>query len=100
MGAEILVHIRQLRDIIPGVKYHHEQMNGRGYPDGLKGEEMPLIAKIVAVADTYDAMTTDRPYRKALSKKVAMEELRRCAGAQFDGQVVEAFVKAYDLGEI
>jgi HD-GYP domain-containing protein (c-di-GMP phosphodiesterase class II) len=100
MGAEILEHIRQLRDIIPGVKYHHEQMNGRGYPDGLKGEEMPVIAKIVAVADTYDAMTTDRPYRKALSKKVAMEELRRCAGAQFDGQVVDAFVKAYESGEI
>jgi putative nucleotidyltransferase with HDIG domain len=100
MGAEILEHIRQLKDIIPGVKYHHEQMNGKGYPDGLKGEEMPVIAKIVAVADTYDAMTTDRPYRKALSKKVAMEELRRCAGAQFDGQVVEAFVKAYESGEI
>jgi putative nucleotidyltransferase with HDIG domain len=79
MGAEILEHIRQLRDIIPGVKYHHEQMNGRGYPDGLKGEEMPVIAKIVAVADTYDAMTTDRPYRKALSKEVAMGELRRCS---------------------
>ena len=100
MGAEILEHIRQLREIIPGVKYHHEQMNGRGYPDGLKGEEVPVIAKIVAVADTYDAMTTDRPYRKALSKKVAMEELRRCAGAQLDGQVVEAFVKAYEAGEI
>lgn len=100
MGAEILEHIRQLRDIIPGVKYHHEQMNGRGYPDGLKGEEMPVIAKIVAVADTYDAMTTDRPYRKALSKEVAMEELRRCSGAQFDRQVVEAFVKAYESGEV
>jgi HD-GYP domain-containing protein (c-di-GMP phosphodiesterase class II) len=100
MGAEILEHIRQLRDIIPGVKYHHEQMNGKGYPDGLKGEEMPPIAKIVAVADTYDAMTTDRPYRKALSKEMAMEELRRCVGAQFDGQVVEAFAKAYESGEI
>jgi HD-GYP domain-containing protein (c-di-GMP phosphodiesterase class II) len=100
MGAEILGHIRQLRDIIPGVKYHHEQINGRGYPDGLKGEEMPAIAKIVAVADTYDAMATDRPYRKALSKEVAMGELRRCAGAQFDRQVVEAFVRAYESGEI
>ncbi len=100
MGAEILEHIRQLKDIIPGVKYHHEQMNGRGYPDGLKGEEMPMIAKIVAVADTYDAMTTDRPYRKSLLKEAAMEELRRCAGAQLDGQVVEAFVRAYELGEI
>jgi HD-GYP domain-containing protein (c-di-GMP phosphodiesterase class II) len=75
-------------------------MNGRGYPDGLKGEEMPIIAKIVAVADTYDAMTTDRPYRKALSKEVAMGELKRCAGVQFDRHVVEAFVKAYESGEI
>ena len=100
MGAEILEHIRQLKDIIPGVKYHHEQMNGRGYPDGLKGEEMPIIAKIVAVADTYDAMTTDRPYRKALLKEAAMEELRRSAGVQLDRQVVEAFMRAYELGEI
>ncbi len=100
MGAEILDHIRQLRDIIPGVKYHHEQMNGKGYPDGLKGEEMPIIAKIVAVADTYDAMTTNRPYRKALSKEVAIGELKRCSGAQFDREVVEAFVKAYESGEI
>jgi putative nucleotidyltransferase with HDIG domain len=100
MGAEILDHIRQLKDIIPGVKYHHEQMNGKGYPDGLKGEEMPIIAKIVAVADTYDAMTTNRPYRKALSKKEAIGELKRCSGAQFDSEVVEAFVKAYESGEI
>ena len=100
MGAEILDHIRQLRDIIPGVKYHHEQMNGKGYPDGLKGEEMPIIAKIVAVADTYDAMTTNRPYRKALSREVALGELKRCSGAQLDREVVEAFVKAYESGEI
>ncbi len=100
MGAEILGHIRQLKDIIPGVKYHHEQMNGRGYPDGLKGEEMPMIAKIVAVADTYDAMTTDRPYRKALTKETAIGELKRFSGIQFDREVVEAFIKAYELGEI
>ena len=100
MGAEILQHIRQLRDIIPGVKYHHEQMNGKGYPDGLKGEETPIIAKIVAVADTYDAMTTDRPYRKGLKKEVAVEELKRFSGIQFDREVVEAFIKAYELGEI
>jgi len=75
-------------------------MNGSGYPDGLRGEEMPIIAKIVAVADTYDAMTTDRPYRKARSRTEALEELRRCSGVQFDRQVVEAFAKAYELGEI
>jgi HD-GYP domain-containing protein (c-di-GMP phosphodiesterase class II) len=100
MGAEILEHIRQLGDIVPGVKYHHEQMNGSGYPDGLKGEEMPMIAKIVAVADTYDAMTTDRPYRKALTKERAVGELKRCSGIQFDKEVVEAFIMAYELGEI
>ena len=100
MGAEILGHIRLLRDIVPGVKYHHEQMNGSGYPDGLKGEEMPLLAKIVAVADTYDAMTTDRPYRKALARETAVGELKRCSGIQFDREVVEAFVKACDVGEI
>jgi putative nucleotidyltransferase with HDIG domain len=100
MGAEILEHIRQLREIVPGVKYHHEQMNGSGYPDGLKGGEMPMIAKIIAVADTYDAMTTDRPYRKALTKETAIGELKRCSGIQFDREVVEAFIKAYQLGEI
>jgi HD-GYP domain-containing protein (c-di-GMP phosphodiesterase class II) len=100
MGAEIINHIKQLRNIIPGVKYHHEQLDGTGYPEGLKGEKIPIIAKIVAVADTYDAMTTDRPYRKGLSKEWAIKELRRCSGTQFDKEVVEAFVQAYGKGEI
>ena len=100
MGAEIIEHIRSLREIVPGVKYHHEQLNGSGYPHGLKGKDIPMLARIVAVADTYDAMTTDRPYRKALEKEVAVEELRRCAGTQFDQKVVEAFVEAYHKGEI
>ena len=100
MGAEILEHIRQLRNVVPGVKYHHEQMDGSGYPDGLRGENMPIIAKIVAVADTYDAMTTDRPYRRAMTKETAVGELKRCSGIQFDGAVVEAFVKACGSGEI
>lgn len=99
MGAEIIEHIRQLREIVPGVKYHHEQIDGKGYPDGLTGEDIPLLAKIVAVADTYDAMTTDRPYRKALEKEAAIEELRKCSGTQFDGEVVEAFIQAYQKGE-
>jgi HD-GYP domain-containing protein (c-di-GMP phosphodiesterase class II) len=100
MGAEIINHIKQLRNIIPGVKYHHEQLDGTGYPEGLKGEKIPIIAKIVSVADTYDAMTTDRPYRRGLSKELAIKELRRCSGTQFDKEVVEAFVKAYETGEI
>jgi HD-GYP domain-containing protein (c-di-GMP phosphodiesterase class II) len=100
MGAEIIEHIRQLREIVPGVKYHHEQINGRGYPEGLKGEDIPILAKIVAVADTYDAITTDRPYRKAMEKETAIKELKRCSGIQFDSKVVEAFIQAYQKGEI
>ena len=100
MGAEIIEHVRQLREIIPGVKYHHEQVNGKGYPDGLRGKDIPILAKIVAVADTYDAMTTDRPYRKAMDKKVAIDELKRCSGTQLDKEVVEAFIQAYQNGEI
>jgi len=100
MGAEIIEHIRQLRESIPGVKYHHEQLDGKGYPDGLKGEEIPILAKIVAVADTYDAMTTDRPYRKAMEKEAAIEELKRCSGTKFDKGVVEAFIQAHRSGEI
>ena len=100
IGVEIIEHIHQLRESIPGVKYHHEYVNGKGYPDGLRGEEIPILAKIVAVADTYDAMTTDRPYRKAMEEVAAIEELKRCSGTQFDGEVVEAFMKAYQKGEI
>jgi len=100
MGAEIIEHIRQLKEIIPGVKYHHEQVDGKGYPDGLRGEDIPILAKIVAVSDTYDAMTTDRPYRKAMDKKMAIDELERCSGTQLDKEVVEAFIQAYQNGEI
>jgi putative nucleotidyltransferase with HDIG domain len=100
MGAEIIDHIKQLRNVIPGIKYHHEQIDGAGYPEGLRGEKIPIIAKIVAVADTYDAMTTDRPYREGMRKALAIEELRKCSGTQLDQTVVEAFLKAYEKGEI
>jgi len=100
IGAKIIGHIRQLKEIVPGVKYHHEQINGKGYPDGLRGKDIPILAKIVAVADTYDAMTTDRPYRRAMEKEAAIEELKRCSGTQLDKEVVEAFITAYRKGEI
>ena len=100
IGVEIIKHIRQLRESIPGVKYHHEKLDGKGYPDGLKGEEIPLLAKIVAVADTFDAMTTDRPYRIAMERETAVKELEKCSGTQFDEKVVEAFIQAYQKGEI
>ncbi len=90
-GVAILAPIRQLQDILPGVLHHHERMDGSGYPHGLKGEAIPLSARIVAVADSFDAMVSERPYKKGLSVKEAVAELNRCAGSQFDRAVVEAF---------
>jgi HD-GYP domain-containing protein (c-di-GMP phosphodiesterase class II) len=100
MGAEIIGHIKQLHGIIPGLKYHHEKVDGRGYPEGLMNDSIPLIARIVAVADTFDAMTSDRPYREPLSKGDAFDELRRCCGVQFDKVLVDAFIKAFKTGRI
>ena len=75
------------------ILYHHEKMDGTGYPHKLKGDEIPLFARIIAVADTYDAMTTDRPYRKGFSRDTAISELKQMAGSQFDPEMVNAFVE-------
>jgi diguanylate cyclase (GGDEF)-like protein/putative nucleotidyltransferase with HDIG domain len=91
IGARILEHAN-LRDIADWVRSHHERVDGRGYPAGLSGEQIPVEAKILAVADSYEAMTADRPYRRALAAEVAHEELRQNAGGQFDPDVVDAFV--------
>jgi len=99
-GAEILNHVKQLKDIIPGVRGHHERVDGKGYPDKKSGNDIPLIAKIITVADTFDAMTTDRPYRKALSNETALGELKKNIGTQFDREAVEAFIKAWKEMEI
>ncbi len=98
LGAEILSHIPHLRDVVPGILYHHERVDGSGYPEGLEDGDIPVIARIISVADAYDAMTTTRPYRKALSKDAAIKELKRCAGTQFDRAVVNAFVRALKKG--
>jgi HD-GYP domain-containing protein (c-di-GMP phosphodiesterase class II) len=90
-GWAILKDLDQLRYILPGVLHHHEQVNGTGYPDGLKGERIPLDARIMAVADAYDAMTSDRAYRKGMPHEKAAEILRAGAGSQWDQQVVDAF---------
>lgn len=92
-GEEILSRIPQLKDIMPGVKQHHERFDGRGYPDGLKGEEIDITARIIAVADTFDAMTTDRPYRKGFPFEEAFEELQRNSGTQFDPSIIAAFLE-------
>lgn len=93
-GEEIISRISQLESAIPGVKHHHEKFDGKGYPDGLKGEEIDITARIIAVADSFDAMTSNRPYRSGLSLDEAFEELRRFSGSQFDPEIVDAFFAA------
>ncbi|MEW6109606.1 MAG: HD domain-containing phosphohydrolase [Nitrospirota bacterium] len=95
-GAEIIEPIKPLRHLIPIIKYHHERIDGRGYPEGLKGDEIPLLTKILCVADSFDSMTADRPYRPAPGKEYAISELKRCAGTQFDQKVVEAFLEVLE----
>jgi len=92
-GVEILSNIKQFEHIIPVVRHHHEYFDGTGYPDGIKGEDIPLGARILTVADTVDAMASDRPYRKGLASEVIFEELRKFSGLQFDPDVVRAFLK-------
>lgn len=93
LGAEIVRPVDSLRNTIPIILHHHERYDGTGYPLGLKGEAIPFMARIVAVADSFDAMTTDRPYKKAKSEREALEELERCAGSQFDPAIVKVFVE-------
>ena len=81
-----------------GIKCHHENVNGTGYPDGLKGDEIPLQAKIVSVADTFDAMTTNRPYQKAMEITYVFARMRSFIGKKFDKRIVEALITAYEEG--
>lgn len=91
-ASEIVAKVRHLMVLVPAIRSHHERVDGAGYPDHLKGEEIPLFARIISVADTFDAMTTDRPYRAGLSREAAIEELRKCADEQFDAEAVAAFI--------
>ncbi len=93
MGYRMLQHIRFLEPALDIVMSHQERFDGTGYPRGLKGEEIPLGARIFAVVDTFDAMTSDRPYRKALSIDEACKEIEEWSGRQFDPDVAEAFLK-------
>ena len=91
-GPRMLEHVPHLRPSLPLIRSAHERWDGAGYPDGLAGEEIPLGARVIAVCDAYDAMTSDRPYRSAMPRAEALAELRRCAGAQFDPDVVQALL--------
>lgn len=94
MGYSILKVVDEFRQPLMGVKYHHERYDGTGYPEGLKKEKVPLIAQVIAVADTFDALTTDRPYRKGFSRKKAIAIIKENKGTQFSPLTVEAFVEA------
>jgi putative nucleotidyltransferase with HDIG domain len=99
-GAAIMSAIPQLADVIPGMKYHHEKWEGGGYPDGLKGEEIPMLARIVSVADTFDAMTTTRPYQKAMELSYVVNRIQSLAGTRFDKRITDVLLKAYQSGDL
>jgi len=92
IGEQICRSLKSIAHLLPIIRHHHERFDGKGYPDGLRGEEIPIEARILAVADAYDAMTTDRPYRARLSEEKAIEILRKGAGEQWDPRMVEVFI--------
>jgi len=98
VGARIVSGVKQLTEPANILLHHHERFDGGGYPDGLEGTDIPLASRILAVADTFDAITSDRPYRKGASTEHAIEELKRCSGTQFDPQMVEAFEQIHNKG--
>jgi len=99
-GAKILEGISFLAPAVPYVLYHHERFDGKGYPYGLRNDQIPIQGRLMAVVDTFDAMTSDRPYRKAKSFKMVLKEIRECAGTQFDPHIAELFLNAWEKGLI
>ncbi len=99
-GANILRPVPQLRAMLPGIELHHEALNGRGYPYGLKGDEIPLLARVIAVADTFDALTTNRPYQKAFDPTETIRIIQNLSGQRLDPKAVDALLKLIERGEI
>ncbi|MCM1039261.1 MAG: diguanylate cyclase [Ruminococcus sp.] len=100
MGAEILKDIKMFPNVSIGAKYHHERYDGKGYPDGLKGEEIPLVARLIGIVDSYDAMTSNRVYRKRLQDKTVRQELEKGRGTQFDPYLVDQFMELLEEGSM
>ena len=100
IGSQILRGISFLEPVVPYVRHHHERFDGTGYPDGLVGENIPIGGRLIAVADAFDAMTSDRPYHPGMPFPPAVAEICRMAGRQFDPVIVRAFVEAYEAGEV
>ncbi|MBI5193615.1 MAG: HD domain-containing protein [Nitrospirae bacterium] len=92
-AIRILKPVKALSSIFPAILHHHESYDGTGYPDGLKGDDIPLLARILCIVDAYDSMTSNRPYRKSPGREYAISELSRCSGTQFDPQIVGVFLK-------
>jgi len=90
-----LASIPFFNSLLPGIRHHHERIDGKGYPDGCCGDHIPLHARIILISDTFDAMTTTRPYRKGLTHEIAYKELKQFSGRQFDPQLVKVFLKAH-----
>lgn len=99
-GYKIMSQIPAMREFLPGMYMHHEMINGEGYPQGLKGDEIPMQARIVSVADTFDAMTTERPYQRAMDLEAALTRLKSLVGTRYDARVVAAFIAACEAGKI
>ena len=100
LGARLLAGVSSIGGVVSCVLHHHERIDGDGYPEGLRGEAIPLSARLVAIADSFDAMTTDRPYRRAMPVEDALSELLRVAGTQLDEHLVRTFVDLVMRGEI
>ena len=99
-GAEILKDFTLVEHVVDGTRFHHERYDGKGYPDGLKGEEIPLYGRIISVADTFDAMTSNRVYRNQMDSDYVMNEMKRGKGTQFDPDALDAFLRLVDKGVI
>jgi HD-GYP domain-containing protein (c-di-GMP phosphodiesterase class II) len=99
-GANILRPVTQLAEMLPGIELHHEALDGRGYPYGLTGEQIPLLARVIAVADTFDALTTNRPYQHAHTPEEALKIIQNLAGKRLHPEPVEALMAVYKRGEI
>jgi putative nucleotidyltransferase with HDIG domain len=96
LSVEMIQHLNHVpffRFMLPGIRYHHEKIEGTGYPNGLKGDDIPLFARVIAVVDSYDAMTNVRPYRNQLAQEKAIQELKDFSGTQFDPQLVKTFLE-------
>src|SRR4029079_7646144 len=96
LGAVLVAAVPDMSETLPGIRYHHERSDGKGYPAGLAGKDIPVMGRLMAVADAFSAMTTDRPYRKGMSVTEAVKRLREGMGTQFDPSMAQAFLRSLE----